>query len=344
MATHSMSSYGLSIAIPICLASLWVSSSAICFGQNPTANSAPKQSQLSRYERYVDGLMNRYDINEDGRLDQEEMKSVRRPPRNIDADKDGFVTRKEYLEAVSGMPSQSRAATASQRSEPKQNSSRIGKEVQLRVGLVSMKSNDAQMQKLVQAKVNFETFQAALASLAKDDVIELHDVISVPAIHDKRTSIQSGGTTPVRVGVTTSRSGQKIYNTRDVNTGLKLIATPFVEGDQIQMEISLDKSYVEQVGDETEEQLPSTSVMTIQFDSSVVCQNGKIKMVQCQQGNKHWILLVGASTKIEATAQRQAKSAEALQKQMQQQLIEAMRRRAGGSTRDNRGGSRSGGR
>jgi Ca2+-binding EF-hand superfamily protein len=73
-------------------------------GRNPsnaTMNPDPNQAAQDRYRRYAEGLMKQYDKDKDGNLNAEELKSMRRPPANADANSDGLVTLQELLESVS---------------------------------------------------------------------------------------------------------------------------------------------------------------------------------------------------------------------------------------------------
>jgi len=54
----------------------------------------------SAYLRYAEGLMKSYDKDKDGRLSKTELEEMRRPPKNADADRDGFVDKLEMIASV----------------------------------------------------------------------------------------------------------------------------------------------------------------------------------------------------------------------------------------------------
>ena len=74
-------------------------------GQSVSTKSGSQQSKPKfnagedRYSRYVDGLLQRYDKDKDGRFNKEELGKMRRPPKNADKNRDGFVTKDEYLQS-----------------------------------------------------------------------------------------------------------------------------------------------------------------------------------------------------------------------------------------------------
>lgn len=53
-----------------------------------------------RFEKYADGLIKRYDKNDDGELDKKEMQSFKRPPVGVDRNNDGVVSRSELVGAL----------------------------------------------------------------------------------------------------------------------------------------------------------------------------------------------------------------------------------------------------
>ncbi len=80
-----------------------------------------------KYESYVSGLMKNYDKDGDGKLSKTEIKLMRRPPTAADSDKDGFVSKDELIDSLSGKSkvkatdskSSSKVATKSPRSTSK---------------------------------------------------------------------------------------------------------------------------------------------------------------------------------------------------------------------------------
>jgi Ca2+-binding EF-hand superfamily protein len=50
-------------------------------------------------------LIENYDKDKDGKLSVEEIKTMRRPPKNADVDQDGFVTKEELVDSLSGSSS-----------------------------------------------------------------------------------------------------------------------------------------------------------------------------------------------------------------------------------------------
>ena len=63
------------------------------------SGSSGNSGSTNRYEKFVDGLLRQMDKNEDGALDSEELKKLRRPPKNLDANSDGIATRAEMITA-----------------------------------------------------------------------------------------------------------------------------------------------------------------------------------------------------------------------------------------------------
>lgn len=64
------------------------------------SGSRSSQQDREAYEKYSKSLIGRYDKDNDNRLSKEEWKSVRRPPANADENKDGFVSQREYANAL----------------------------------------------------------------------------------------------------------------------------------------------------------------------------------------------------------------------------------------------------
>ena len=65
----------------------------------------------TRYQRYARGLMSQYDSDKDGKLSQDELRKMRRPPTGADANKDGFITESELVGVLSGANRRSSASS-----------------------------------------------------------------------------------------------------------------------------------------------------------------------------------------------------------------------------------------
>ena len=89
-----------------------------------TPSSTPSKSAYNsgndRYARYAKGLMTQYDANKDGKLDKAELGKMRRPPKDADVNRDGFVTSEELTSVLSGnsKPSPKTVVQTSQPSQP----------------------------------------------------------------------------------------------------------------------------------------------------------------------------------------------------------------------------------
>jgi len=75
--------------------------------QSQQRNSANRRNSRASapardYSAYVDGVLNHYDRNKDGKLDGEEMAKMPRAPKTADQDSDGVLTRQELLGHYSG--------------------------------------------------------------------------------------------------------------------------------------------------------------------------------------------------------------------------------------------------
>ena len=70
-------------------------------------------------------MIGQYDENKDGKLDGDEIKKMRRPPVGADQNKDGFVTKSELYDSLSGAnkPASKASSTADAR-KPTSSSSR----------------------------------------------------------------------------------------------------------------------------------------------------------------------------------------------------------------------------
>ena len=68
------------------------------------------------YKRYSEGLMRSYDKDKDGKLSKKELEEMRRPPKDADKNRDGFVDQSELLASVeqrSGVKSSERSKSTS---------------------------------------------------------------------------------------------------------------------------------------------------------------------------------------------------------------------------------------
>lgn len=68
---------------------------------NRTASSSSSDSR-EKYEKYAASLIGQYDENKDGKLSSDEVKKMRRPPVGADQNKDGFITKSELYDSLSG--------------------------------------------------------------------------------------------------------------------------------------------------------------------------------------------------------------------------------------------------
>ena len=63
--------------------------------QDQKEKQTERKRSVGRYDRYVDGLLQQYDVNRDGFLDANELQKMRRPPNaEYDLDSDGKFSRK----------------------------------------------------------------------------------------------------------------------------------------------------------------------------------------------------------------------------------------------------------
>ena len=67
------------------------------------------------YIRYAEGLLKNYDKNKDKKLSKKEMEEMRRPPKNADTNKDGFVDKNELIASVNGGASTSKNTASNSR-------------------------------------------------------------------------------------------------------------------------------------------------------------------------------------------------------------------------------------
>jgi len=77
------------------------SSSQSSSSSNRTASSSSSDSR-EKYEKYAASLIGQYDENKDGKLSSDEVKKMRRPPVGADQNKDGFITKSELYDSLSG--------------------------------------------------------------------------------------------------------------------------------------------------------------------------------------------------------------------------------------------------
>ena len=90
-----------------------------------SSSSSSSSSSREKYEKYAASLIGQYDENKDGKLDGDEIKKMRRPPVGADQNKDGFVTKSELYDSLSGAnkPASKASSTADAR-KPTSSSSR----------------------------------------------------------------------------------------------------------------------------------------------------------------------------------------------------------------------------
>ncbi|MGY8746943.1 MAG: hypothetical protein ACKVHR_02640 [Pirellulales bacterium] len=69
--------------------------------KKPVSSSSSSDSKV-KYEKYAASLIGQYDANKDGKLSSEETKKMRRPPVGADQNKDGFITKSELFDSLSG--------------------------------------------------------------------------------------------------------------------------------------------------------------------------------------------------------------------------------------------------
>lgn len=91
-----------------------------------SSSSSSSSSSREKYEKYAASLIGQYDENKDGKLDGDEIKKMRRPPVGADQNKDGFVTRSELYDSLSGAnkPASKSSSTADARKTTGSSSSR----------------------------------------------------------------------------------------------------------------------------------------------------------------------------------------------------------------------------
>lgn len=70
--------------------------------KKPASSSSSSDSRV-KYEKYAASLIGQYDANKDGKLSSEETKKMRRPPVGADQNKDGFITKSELFDSLSGV-------------------------------------------------------------------------------------------------------------------------------------------------------------------------------------------------------------------------------------------------
>lgn len=108
---------------------------------NPSSKFVSKQASSSsskknfnsgndRYERYVDGIMKSYDKDKDKRLSKDELKSMSRPPKGADTNRDGYITRDEYIQHYNNKANKSSSSSKVTSSPLKirEEEARIGRE------------------------------------------------------------------------------------------------------------------------------------------------------------------------------------------------------------------------
>ena len=68
-------------------------------------NASTSSDDQSKYQKYAESLFSNYDKDKDGKLSQDELKAMRRPPANADQNKDGIVEFQELVDSLSGISS-----------------------------------------------------------------------------------------------------------------------------------------------------------------------------------------------------------------------------------------------
>lgn len=81
------------------------------------ASSSSSSDSREKYEKYAASLIGQYDENKDGKLSSDETKKMRRPPVGADQNKDGFITKSELYDSLSGAnkPTAKSSSTADSR-------------------------------------------------------------------------------------------------------------------------------------------------------------------------------------------------------------------------------------
>jgi Ca2+-binding EF-hand superfamily protein len=92
------------------------SSQSSSTSKKPASSSSSSDSR-EKYEKYAASLIGQYDENKDGKLSSEETKKMRRPPVGADQNKDGFITKSELYDSLSGAnrPTAKSSSTADSR-------------------------------------------------------------------------------------------------------------------------------------------------------------------------------------------------------------------------------------
>ena len=78
-------------------------SSSSSSSSSSSRTTTSRKVDTKKYEAYVNGLMERYDTNKNGKFEKDELSKMRRPPKNADANKDGEITKKELLDSLTGV-------------------------------------------------------------------------------------------------------------------------------------------------------------------------------------------------------------------------------------------------
>lgn len=88
------------------------SSSSRSRSSSSSSSSSSRKVDTKKYEAYVNGLMDRYDKNKNGKFEKEELAEMRRPPKTADANGDGEITKKELLDSLTGANKTSSSTSA----------------------------------------------------------------------------------------------------------------------------------------------------------------------------------------------------------------------------------------
>ncbi len=117
-------------------------------GSSSTASTKSFNSGNDKYVRYADGLIKQYDKNKDGRISRSEAKDMRRAPDGADGNDDGYITKSELIDALSGKAAKSekKTTTLSKTERPSRSTryrgSDRGAKTTTRTKTVSFSEND----------------------------------------------------------------------------------------------------------------------------------------------------------------------------------------------------------
>jgi len=262
---------------------------------NETLSAQVSRDGKNRYLRYAEGLIKQYDANKDGFLDLGEQEKMRRRP-SVEADQnnDGKVSMDELSIVLAGQNVSRRTTDKAEPASENQGQ----QDLDIRFGLLDIKSSDAEAMQRICAKaktVGFIKFGDQIAALGQEDNVKVHEILEMSMVAGKTTSLQSGGTTPVKTGASVSRSGQKVFSYQDMETGFNLRLTPHQENGKVEIDMDLTKSYLEEVKTNADQGFAPTSVKRLQYTSTVLVDEGAITAINLQTTGQTWVLLIGAA-------------------------------------------------